>query len=193
MHDWTLVNTYQVPMSTFAASFTVDDLQAMTAQSIEQLTHLLQQCTDADVTYIPNDPLAFDAYAARFRPDEARVGWTIGHNVVHMTASADEYAWTAAELARGVPFHGRSRAEAPWQSITTQAQCLARVAESLRLRLASLDLWPDTPDFENGVTPWKESGWVNALGLFTWGIAHDASHLKQIADVLQQRSVREQK
>lgn len=186
MRNIILVNTYQVPMSTFAASLSKDDLATMTIQSVEQLTSLLQQCHDSDITFVPDDPRAFDAFAARFRPEEARIGWTIGHNVVHMTASADEYAFTAAELARGVPFHGRSRSELPWQGITTREQCLARVTESKRLRLASLDLWPDSPDLENGVTPWKESGWVNAIGLFTWGIAHDASHIEQIQGVLNQ-------
>ena len=50
-----------------------------------------------------------------------------------------------ADLARGVAFHGRSRSEVPWETVTTIAQCRARLEESRRMRLASLDMWPDQP------------------------------------------------
>lgn len=186
MLDFTPVNQYQIPMDTFAADLTVADLRCLTNQSIDRLVALLEQCSDADIVYTPHDPDAFDAYATKFRPEEATLGWSIGHNLVHTTASGEEYAFNAAELARGVPYHGRSRYETPWQSITTVEQCLARLQESRRMRLASLDLWPDEPDLNNGVTPWKESGWVNAIGLFTWGLAHDDSHWRQIQRIMAQ-------
>ena len=186
MLDFTPVNNYQIPMAQVAAPLTVADLRRLTEESVERLVALIEQCSDADIIHTPHDPAAFDAYAAHFRPEEASLGWSIGHNIVHATASAEEYAVTAAELARGVPYHGRSRYETPWQSVTTVAQCLARLAESSRLRLASLELWPDAPNLQNGVTPWQESGWVNAIGLFTWGLAHDESHWHQIQQVLTQ-------
>ena len=186
MLDFTPVNNYQIPMAQVAAPLTVADLCRLTEESVERLVALIEQCSDADIIHTPHDPAAFDAYAAHFRPEEASLGWSIGHNIVHATASAEEYAFTAAELARGVPYHGRSRYETPWQSVTTVAQCLARLAESSRLRLASLELWPDAPNLQNGVTPWQESGWVNAIGLFTWGLAHDESHWHQIQQVLTQ-------
>jgi hypothetical protein len=66
-------------------------------------------------------------------------------------------------------------------------QCVDRLQESRRLRLACLDMWPDEPDLDNGVTPWRQSGWVNAIGLFTWGLAHDESHWRQIQKVVRQR------
>lgn len=186
MIDFTQVNQYQIPMSTFAAALSVADLYRLTNESINRLVRQIEQCRDADIVYTPHDPDAFDAYAAKFRPEEVGLGWSIGHNIVHTTASGEEYAFNAAELARGVPYHGRSRYETPWQNITTVAQCLARLEESRRMRLASLDLWPNEPDLQNGVTPWKESGWVNAIGLFTWGPAHDESHGRQIQKILSQ-------
>ena len=186
MLDFSQVNRYQIPMSQFAADLGVTDLYPLTNQSIDRLVALVEQCNDTDIVFQPDDPKAFDAYAAKFRPEEARLGWHIGHNIVHTTASGEEYAFNAAELARGVPYHGRSRYETPWQSISTVAQCLARLEESRRLRLASLDLWPNSPDLINGVTPWKESGWVNATGLFTWGLAHDESHWRQIQKIVAQ-------
>lgn len=184
MLDFNSVNQYQIPMSRFATDLSVADLHRLTEQSIDRLATLLKNCTDADIVYVPDDPDAFDAYAARFRPDEAEMGWSIGHNIVHATASGEEYAFNAAELARGVPYHGRSRYETPWQTITTVEQCLARLEESRRMRLASLELWPDEPDLKNGVTPWRESGWVNAVGLFAWGLAHDDSHWRQIQKIM---------
>jgi len=186
MIDFTSVNQYRVPMSSFAADLTMADLRRLTQRSMDRLATLVQRCSDADIVYVPDDPDAFDAYAAQFRPEEAKLGWSISHNIVHTTASGEEYAFNAAELARGVPYHGRSRYETPWQLITSVEQCLARLEESRRIRLASLDVWPDEPDLKNGLTPWRESGWVNAIGLFAWGLAHDDSHWRQIKKILSQ-------
>ena len=84
----------------------------------------------------------------------------------------------ATELARGVPFHGRPGYETPWQDITTVAQC--------RQRLASLGMWPDAPHLDNGYVAWSTSGWVNAKGIFAWGHAHDADHLRQLKEIVAQ-------
>ncbi len=189
MLDFTEVNQYQIPMDTFASRLKAADLHELTNRSIDRLVMLIEQCSDDDLVYTPHDPDAFDAYAARFRPEEAAIGWSIAHNIVHTTASGEEYAFNAAELVRGVPYHGRSRYETPWQTITTVAQCLRRLEESRRIRLASLELWPDEPDLQNGVTPWRESGWVNGIGLFCWGLAHDESHWQQIQKIMSQLPV----
>mgnify|MGYP002713066163 CR=1 FL=1 len=184
--DFSAVNQYQVPMGEFAANLSIAELRAQTVLSIDRFLALLASCVDEDVVFVPHDPEAYDAYAAKFRPEEAEMGWTIAHNVVHATASGEEYAFNAAELVRGVPYHGRSRYEMPWQSVTTVAQCVARLEESRRIRLATLDAWPAQPDLENGVTPWRQSGWVNGVGLFSWGLAHDQSHIAQIEKILRQ-------
>ncbi len=181
--DFTEVNQYQLAMDTFASLLSVADLRRQTNLSIDRLVKLIEQCNDDDITDVPDDPDAFDAYAAKFRLVEATMGWTIGHNIVHTTASGEEYAFNAAELVRGVPYHGRSRYETAWQSMTTRAHCLLRLEESRRIRLATLDLWPNEPDLQNGVTPWRESGWVNGVGLFCWGLAHDQSHWQQIEKI----------
>ena len=45
--------------------------------------------------------------------------------------------------------------ELPWQTVTTMAQCLHRLQESRRMRLASLEMWPDNPFWEsNGSKFW---------------------------------------
>ncbi len=72
---------------------------------------MLRRCVDADVTFVPSDPMAHDAAAAS--DDESEIAWTLGHIIVHMTASSEESAALAAELARGVAYHGRSRTRRP--------------------------------------------------------------------------------
>ncbi len=112
--------------------------------------------------------------------------WTVGHVVVHTTASAEESAAIAAELARGVAYHGRSRYEVPWKDMRTLAGCRQRLEESRRMRLASLELWPDDPHLENKVEVWMESPPVNAIGRFVLGLMHEQSHLEQIAEIVRQ-------
>lgn len=96
------------------------------------------------MTFIPVDPQAHDSAATN--AEEMGIAWTLGHIIAHMTAGAEESAALAAELARGVPFHGRSRYEVPWQTVTTMQQCRSRLEESRRMRLASLGMWPERPD-----------------------------------------------
>jgi hypothetical protein len=144
----------------------------------------LRSAADADVVFVPEDPDARDD-AAAYPADRDRA-WTVAHNVVHATASGEEYAAAAAGLARGIEYHGRPRYETPWQRVTTVAACRQRLEESRRIRLASLRMWPDRPDLDKGYTPWKRSGWVNAQGIFAWGLAHDQSHRAQIAKILRQ-------
>ena len=117
--------------------------------------------------------------------------WTLGHVIVHCTASAEESAAVAAELARGVEYHGRSRYEVPWQEMRTLAGCQQRLEESRRMRLASLAMWPDAPHLENGYEVWPDRPPVNAIGRFVLGLMHDESHLDQIEEIVRQaRAVR---
>ncbi len=147
MLDFTPVRSKEIKISQLAANLTPADLARLTNEMIDTMRGLIAGCTDTDVTFVPNDPRANDTYA--INPDEVNLSWTLGHVIVHTTASSEESAFLAAELARGVPFHGRSRAEVSWQSVTTIAQCRQRLEESRRMRLASLALWPDPPDLDN--------------------------------------------
>lgn len=183
--DFARVNRYEVPMLEFAVSLNLDDLRELTRVSVEQMLALLDTAIiDEDIVFVPDDPEAHDSYVVN--PADRELAWTLGHNIVHATASAEEYAAAAAELARGVEFHGRPRYEVPWQRITTIEQCRHRLLESLRMRLASLEMWPDEPNLRLGYMPWKEAGFCNAKAIFAWGLAHDASHIRQISEILQQ-------
>ncbi len=185
MFDFTPVIQKKARLSELTTNLTVEDLRDYTNEMIDTMLELIAACTDADVTFEPLDPQAHDTYAAT--EAEVHMAWTLGHLIVHVTASAEESAFLAAELARGVKFHGRSRCEVPWQTVDTIAQCRERLEESRRMRLASLELWPHAPHLANTYeVPGWSSGPINCLTRFMFGLSHDNAHLDQIKDVVRQ-------
>src|SRR5262245_60335062 len=185
MLDFTAVRNKERTMREFVAHLGVADLRRLTNEMIDSMLGMIAECDDADVTFEPSDPGAHDPAAAT--EAELHISWTLGHLVVHVTASSEEAAAIAAELARGVPHRGgRSRSEVHWTTVTTLAQCRARLEESRRMRLASLDMWPDQPHLDNTYVPREGADPVNALIRFVNGLRHDDDHLAQIADVVAQ-------
>jgi len=185
MLNFDAVANGEMTFQALTADLTVSDLRQLTNEMIDYQLGLIVDCTDEDVTFEPDDPDAHDPVAA----DEADIdlAWNLGHVIVHVTASSEEAAAIAAELARGVPHRGgRSRSEIPWQTVTTIAQCRQRLEESRRMRLASLDMWPDEPYLDNTYRYRPESEPVNAIGRFVGGLRHDTSHLEQIAKIIKQ-------
>lgn len=180
MLNFTPLKNREVTLAEFTAGLTPADLHRLTNEMIDHMLDLVADCTDEDVTFVPEDPAARDVYAAT--EAEQNIAWTLGHVIVHTTASAEESAFLAAELARGVQRDGRSRSEIPWQSVTTIAQCRHRLQESRRMRLASLGLWPDAPHLEMSQSPRP----MNAIGRFVLGLVHDNDHLGQIAEIVRQ-------
>jgi hypothetical protein len=171
-------------LPTDTSAITKDDLRRLTGVLLDDLQRTLRRCVDADVTFEPIDPLAEDRDAAS--PDQANQAWTLGHILAHVTASAEESAAVAAEPARGVAYHGRSRREVPWETVTTLTQCRMRLEESRRMRLVSLEMWPARPALENTYTPWEGAPTFNALSCFYLGLRHEAGHLAQLRDVIGQ-------
>jgi len=161
----------------------LDEMRALTSEGIDLALKLIRNCIDEDITFIPNDPHAHDDGAGE---GETAIAWTLGHIIAHMTASAEEHTTIAAELARGVEYHGRSRYEVPWRAITTLAQCRARLEESRRIRLASLSAWPDEPHLDNIHLAWEDGPLYGPIQHVLLGLRHDAAHLEQIRDVVQQ-------
>ncbi|KPL86949.1 DinB family protein [Ardenticatena maritima] len=183
------VNRGEQSLAERVAELTRDDLREMTNRMIDAMLALIADCTDADVVFVPHDPNAYDPFAPE---EEQTAAWTLGHVIVHTTASAEEAAFIAAELARGVPYHGRSRYEVPWQTMRTIAQCRHRLEESRRMRLATLDVWPDEPHLDNTYVPFDMAGELNAVGAFVVGLWHDSDHLGQIEEIVRQaRAARE--
>lgn len=171
----------------FAARFTRDDLRAATNASIDHLLALIADLDDAAVTFDPVDAQANDPYAA---PGEEQIGWSIAHLIAHVTASSEEGAAFSSLLARGIPASERPRYETPWRAITTQAQCVQRLEESRRMRLAYLETWPDQPhlDVYRPISERFEArfGRLNAVGAFLFGLSHEVGHYDQIAEVRRQ-------
>lgn len=167
-----------------------NDLRTLTNEMIDCMLELIADCDDADVTFVPSDPEANDTYASN--SDDVDLAWTLGHVIVHTTASSEESAFLAAEIARGVKWRGgRARYEIPWQRVTTIQQCRERLEESRRMRLASLEMWPQPPHVENTYEP-RAGLMHNCISRFVAGLVHDDSHLGQIENIVAQaRSARE--
>jgi hypothetical protein len=184
MIDFSAVRSKEMTLTELVDGLTVEDLRSLTNEMVDTIVGIIGECSDADVVFVPSDPEAHDPYAEN--EADVDLAWTLGHLVVHATASNEESAALAAESARGVPYHGRSRAEVPWQSVTSIEQCFGRLEESRRMCLASLDMWPDKPDLANFYQRTAESPKVNAVTRYVFGLMHADSHLPQMADVVRQ-------
>ncbi len=183
MLDFNRARSKEISYQDLVKDLTLDDLRELTNEMIDLQLSLIADCNDADVVFEPEDPGAQDNYAED--EADANLAWNLGHLVVHATASSEEAAFLAAEMARGVEPHGRSRSEVPWQTVTTIAQCRQRLEESRRMRLASLEMWPDEPYLDVEQELWGGLV-VNAIGRFALGLAHDDGHIAQIKEVIRQ-------
>jgi hypothetical protein len=181
--DFSRVRAREIKLADLVADLTVDDLARATDSSIAQIEEILATATDADAVFVPEDPAADDPAAAD--PADRGLAWNLGHLVAHVTASAEESAALAQELARGVPFHGRSRWEVPWRTVSTIDQCRRRLAESRRIRLASLQMWPSSPPSEVDPDPATPT-WQQARERFARGLSHEDAHVDQIRNVVKQ-------
>jgi hypothetical protein len=184
MLDFGAVRAGEITLAELVAGLTQEQLRALTDEMVDAMQDLIAGCVDADVVFVPQDPGAHDPWAVR--PEDVDLAWTLGHVIVHTTASAEEAAALAAELARGVEFHGRSRYETPWETVQTVAQCRQRLEESRQMRLAGLEMWPHAPHLANVHQAWTDGPVVNAVGRFVLGLMHDDSHLEQIAEIVRQ-------
>jgi hypothetical protein len=184
MLDFGAIARKEKTMAELCGHLTIDELRDLTNEMADMVLGLIADCTDADVTFVPVDPEAQDDYAEN--ADEVNLPWTLGHVIVHATATAEESAFLAAELARGVQRAGRSRAEVPWQSITTIAQCRERIKESRRMRLASLEMWPAVPYLDNTVELRYLPGPINPPARFCTGLSHASGHVSQMVEIIRQ-------
>ena len=185
MVDSSLVRNKQKTLAQMAEGLNVDDFHRLTDEIVDLILRLIEEAVDADVSFVPVDPEANDPYAAD--PSEVNLAWTLGHVIVHTTASAEEAAAQAGELARGITVQGRSRYEVPWESMQSVAQLRQRLDESRRMRHAYLNVWPDKPHLETTYTPnFPGAKPRNAPTRFLAGLAHEDAHLNQIKEIMRQ-------
>ena len=184
MLNFQVIHDKKMTVAQFAVNLSVDNLRDLTNEMINTILDLISSGVDTDVTFEPVDPECYDSFATT--PEEAHLVWTLGHVIVHTTASSEEAAAIAAELARGVAYHGRSRQEVPWGQMRTIEDCRERLEESRRMCLASLAMWPVHLHFEIECEAWPGGPVVNAVGRFVLGLMHDDSHLGQIGEIMRQ-------
>lgn len=184
MLDFDQVRNKHLSLIELAEPLNLSDLRDLTNEMIDLQLSLIADCSDEVVVMVPDDPEAYDPFAED--PQDVDLAWTLGHVIVHITASAEEAAAIAAELARGVKYHGRSRFEIPWQEVKTVRQCRQRLEESRRMRLASLDMWPDNPNLDNVYKSRPGTSPLNASARFIYGLMHDDDHLEQISKIKRQ-------
>jgi DinB superfamily len=180
--DFSAVRRKERTIQDLAEHLTRGDLATLTDEMCDRQLELIAGIVDADVTFVPDDPEANDRYAAR--PEDVHLSWTLGHVIVHATASSEEEAAQALTLARGLPVKGRSRYEIPWQTATTAEFVRHRIEESRRMRLAMLGAWPDAPHLDLFYTSPEGFPPVNAIGKFISGLSHDDAHLAQIEKIV---------
>ena len=178
------------------------DLRMKTEQFFDAVQSIIVEATDAAVMLVPNDPHASSepetameiveakkgrwAQSSPETSEGAKLGWTLGHVVAHVTAILEDGMACAAMLARGAEFNGRLLYEVPWESMTTAEQVQARVRESRRICLALLDAWPDRPHLETTAIRIPEIGPLNAIGIGMSGIFHGPMHLDQLREIIRQ-------
>ena len=177
------VREKKITIQELVRGLTKDDLRRELNEMYDEVSRLISECSDAEVTFEPVDEHAADPYAV---DGEETIAWTLGHVIVHLTASMEEAAAIASELARGVTYHGRSRSEVPWREANTIEFCRARLVESRRMCLASLEMWPDVPHMENTYSPSEGAVPHTAVSRFASGLRHASDHLGQIAEVVRQ-------
>jgi hypothetical protein len=183
--DFNKIRNKELTLAELCQDLSVDDLRRLTDEMIDAQLNLIAVATDADVVFTPEDPDAQDRYAES--EAEVNLPWSLGHVIVHVTASSEESAAQAANLARGVKIEGRMRYEVPWEMVTRMDQLRQRLEESRRIRQAFLNTWPDVPHLENTYTPnYPKARPRNPIMQFVGGLAHDDAHLGQIAEILRQ-------
>lgn len=187
--DFSPVNDDKMNLLEYSKRLTVADLKAATNASLDAILDIVHPLNDAQVAFLPVDPEADDPYA---KPGEEKIGWSVAHLVVHVTASSEEWATYSSILARGLTYAAepRLRYETEWTKVTTRAQCIQRLEESRRIRLAYLDAWPDHPNLDNQRTMSdrfiEKFGPMNAIAGFLFGLKHEMGHYAQFREAARQ-------
>ena len=183
MLDFTPVRNKTLSFTDFCRDLTKANLYTLTDEMIDTMLAIITDAQDEDVDFVPQDPEANDTFGI---PEERDLAWTLGHVIVHVTASSEESAALALTLARGLPVEGRSRYEVPWRTVHTVAQLRHRLEESRRMRRAMLDAWPDEPHLDMTYTPYPSVGPINAVTRFVLGLSHDDAHIGQLHKIMLQ-------
>ncbi|GHO45868.1 DinB family protein [Ktedonospora formicarum] len=164
MLDFSSVKNGSKTFAELAAGLTKADLYHLADEIVDTIQEIIADAVDADVVFVPDDPQANDAFG---KPEEVHLAWTLGHVIVHTTASSEEAASLALVLARDLPVEGRSRYEVYWKTITNVAQIRQRLEESRHMCKSMLDAWPNEPHLDVTFMH-PRVGELNAIGTISW-------------------------
>ena len=134
------------------------DLYQATTDLFDTIESIITDVTDMGTTFVPHDPDLKD-------PNEE--AYTLGHVIVHLTATLEESSSIGSVLARGIIFEGRLR-------------------ESRRMCKAFLDSWPDAPHLDVTIVRIPSFGPMNAVGMHALGILHGGGHIEQLREIMRQ-------
>lgn len=183
MLDFDPVRQGKQTLADLARDVSPADLHRLTDEMIDAVLAIIEGATAADVVFVPEDPAASDTFG---KAEEANLAWTLGHVIVHATASSEEAAALSSVLARGIEIDGRSRYETDWTTVHGVARVRQRLEESRRMRHAFLDTWPQEPHLDVVYTGFATMGPMNAIGRFLLGLMHEDSHLEQMREIIRQ-------
>ena len=186
MLDFDGVRQGKQTLADLARDLSSADLHRLTDEMIDTVLAIIEPATAADVVFVPEDPAANDTVGA---PEEANLPWTLGHVIVHATASSEEAAALSSVLARGIEIEGRSRYETDWRTVRSVAQVRERLEGSRHMRHAFLDAWPSQPHLDVLFVPQgglASYGPMKAIARFLLGLMHEDSHLEQLREILRQ-------
>src|SRR5215813_3710352 len=107
MLDFEKVRQKKQTLADLASDLSQADLHRLTDEMIDTMLAMIAEATTADVVFVPEDPLASDGAAADSA--DTSLPWTLGHIILHTTASSEEAAALSSTLARGIALEGRSR------------------------------------------------------------------------------------
>ena len=65
MLDFSRVKNKEITIAQLATTVKFADLKPLTNEMIDLMLKLIKDCADADVTFMPNDPNAFDEHAEK--------------------------------------------------------------------------------------------------------------------------------
>ncbi len=183
MLDFEKVRQGEQTLAGLARDLSPTDLHRLTDEIIDSVLAIIAEATAADVVFVPEDPDARDSSGVSA---EINLPWTLGHVILHTTASSEEAAALASTLARGIEFEGRLRYEPDWRTIRGVAQVRARLEESRQMRHAFLATWPSPPHLDVVSTGFVTYGPLNAPARFLLGLMHEDEHLEQMREILRQ-------
>ncbi len=183
MLDFEPVRQGKQTLADLARDLAPADLHRLTDEMIDTVLSIIEGVTAADVVFVPEDPAANDTFG---KAEEGNLAWTLGHVIVHATASSEEAAALSSRLARGIEIEGRSRYETDWRTVRSVAQVRQRLEESRRMRHAFLNTWPDEAHLDVLYNGFASYGPMNAVARFLLGLMHEDSHLEQMREIIRQ-------